>query len=74
MEHQLRPVGLRQGLDGFDRTLQQAGDLQHVAELECVLATGMIPCQAAEGGLLNALGLQPLPERDAQLPVAGFQP
>ena len=67
-------LGLRQGLDGFVGTLQPAGDLQHVADLEGVLATGMTSSKTAEGGLLNALGLQPQPERDAQLTVAGLKP
>ena len=30
--------------------------------------------QPAEGGLFNAFGLKPLPERGAQMLAAGFQP
>ena len=74
MEHQLGSVGLRQGFDGFDRALQPTCHLEHVADLERLLTTLLSSCQPAEGGLFNALGFQPLPERGAELSVAGFKP
>ena len=48
-------MDLSQLFNGVDRALQPAGHLEHVADLERVLAVGLSPRQPAECGLLNAL-------------------